>query len=160
MKYRYLLFVLLIIVAACDSTSNSGQKMLSTLSGPDIQRKQDPELIHQGEILFTRHCASCHGQRAEGDPQWRHRLADGSYPPPPLNGSGHAWHHSHDMLRQMIRDGSQPSADGAPVGHMPPWRDTLSVHDIDAIIAWFQSLWPDQVYALWYDQQVRARGQQ
>lgn len=160
MNYRCLVFLLLLALAACDAPPDSGEKSLATLSGPDIERRQDAALIQRGNTLFQQHCAGCHGQHAEGDPNWRHRLADGTYPPPPLNGRGHAWHHSRETLHEMIRDGSQPSGDGEPLGHMPAWRDKLSSADIEALIAWFQSLWPDQVYAIWYDQQVRARGEQ
>jgi mono/diheme cytochrome c family protein len=155
-----LISVILLLLCACDSATDTSRTTLSTLSGPDIQRLREPDLILRGQVLFKRHCSTCHGDHAQGAPNWRHRLADGTYPPPPLNGSGHAWHHPVDKLRLMILDGSQPSGDGEPVGHMPPWRDTLSIHDIDAIIAWFQSLWPDPVYAIWYEQQVRARGQE
>lgn len=158
MLQRYLLIGLVLLFAGCDSSPDPSQKTLSTLSGPAIQRRQNPDLIRQGQVLFRRHCATCHGEHAQGDPEWRHRLADGTWPPPPLNGSGHAWHHSMDKLRAMINDGSQATGDGAPVGNMPAWRDRLTDEDVDAIIAWFQSLWPDPVYALWYEQQVRARG--
>jgi mono/diheme cytochrome c family protein len=158
MLERYLLIGLVLLFAGCDASTDSSQKTLSTLSGPDIQRRQNPALIRKGQALFQRYCATCHGGRAQGDPNWRHRQADGTWPPPPLNGSGHAWHHAPDKLRAMIRDGIQPGEDGGPVGDMPAWGDRLSDEDIDAVIAWFQSLWPDPVYALWYEQQVRARG--
>ena len=32
---------------------------------------------------------------------------------------------------------------------MPPFKDKLTAQEIDAIIAWFQSLWPDNIYAAW-----------
>jgi mono/diheme cytochrome c family protein len=156
---RYLLFVMALFLSACDSATDQSQHSVATLSGPDIQRKQDAAQLRRGRDLFRQHCAGCHGKQAQGDPNWRHRLANGSYPPPPLNGTGHAWHHSPDKLREMIRDGIQPGADGRPVGNMPAWRDRLDEEDIEAVIAWFQSLWPDPVYAIWYEQQVRARGQ-
>jgi len=41
---------------------------------------------------------------------------------------------------------------------MPAWRDKLSDDEIDDIIVWFQSRWPDQVYAAW-QRMDRTRGQ-
>ncbi len=32
---------------------------------------------------------------------------------------------------------------------MPPFNDKLSSDEIDAVIAWFQSLWPDEIYRVW-----------
>ena len=81
----------------------------------------------------------------------RKRKPDGKYPPPPLNGSGHAWHHSRAMLHEMIRTGSRPGE-----GDMPAWQGKLTGDEIDAVISWFQSLWPDQVYAEWYEMQERG----
>lgn len=41
---------------------------------------------------------------------------------------------------------------------MPGWGATLSDAEIDAVIAYFQSLWSDDVYAAWYDMTQRAAG--
>ncbi|MGB0712589.1 MAG: thioredoxin fold domain-containing protein, partial [Gammaproteobacteria bacterium] len=68
----------------------------------------------------------------------------GKYPPPPLNGTAHAWHHSLDVLRRQIRLGGVPLG-----GAMPPFQDTLSAAQIDAAIAYFQSKWTDEVYGIW-----------
>ena len=32
---------------------------------------------------------------------------------------------------------------------MPAWKDVLSDDEIDAIITWLTSLWPDQIYQHW-----------
>ena len=104
-----------------------------------------------GEGLFLSHCASCHGNRAQGLAEdWRKTDAKGNYPPPPLNGSAHAWHHPLTVLERTIARG------GAPVGGvMPGFDDTLSEEEIHAVIAHFQSLWSDDIYARW--QQIDAR---
>lgn len=92
-------------------------------------------------------------RNGEGAPNWRQRDADGFFPPPPLNGRGHEWHHPTAMLRAMIRDGSPPGQ-----GKMPAWGDKLSEQEIAAVVEWFQSRWPDPVYAAWYDMQQRSLG--
>ena len=41
---------------------------------------------------------------------------------------------------------------------MPAWGGKLSDQDIDAVIAWFQSLWPDAVYGEWFAMEQRSFG--
>ncbi|MGE0081586.1 MAG: cytochrome c [Thiohalomonadaceae bacterium] len=118
----------------------------------EVARLKDPALIARGGALFGRHCASCHGARAEGTPDWRRRDAEGYFPPPPLDDTAHAWHHPLQDLRTMIRRGSLPGQ-----GRMPGWGGKLSEEDIDALIAWIQSLWSAEVYAAWLEIDRRAR---
>jgi len=108
--------------------------------------------VHRGGVLFARNCATCHGGNAEGALNWRHRGPDGRFPPPPLNGTGHAWHHPKAVLHDVIKNGS-PSGQG----NMPAWRDRLTDEQIDDIIAWFQSQWPNEVYNAWYQMDQRSR---
>lgn len=115
-------------------------------------RQYDATQLRLGKQTFQQHCASCHGEQAQGDAQWRKRDAKGDYPPPPLNGSGHAWHHSTEVLRGMILNGSPQGR-----GNMPAWKGKLNEEKIDAIIAWIQSIWPQPVYDTWYEMQQRGR---
>jgi len=98
----------------------------------------------QGKTLYTQHCSKCHGKNAEATPDWRKPDTEGNYPPPPLNGTAHAWHHPLPLLRLTIRNGGARFG-----GKMPPFDDKLSTSEIDSIIAWFQSLWPDEIYKRW-----------
>lgn len=68
----------------------------------------------------------------------------GRFPPPPLNGTAHTWHHSMELLRRTIREGGI-----ALGGRMPAFKNTLSSQEIDGVIAWFQAYWPDDKYANW-----------
>ncbi len=102
------------------------------------------EQVAEGKRLFAALCAECHGKDAAATPDWRRPDANGNYPPPPLNGSAHTWHHSLEVLRETIQNG------GAPLGGvMPGFADRLSMQEIDAVIAWIQSLWPEEVYRVW-----------
>ncbi len=100
--------------------------------------------VSQGEQLFSQNCAACHGENAEATPNWKKTDANGNYPPPPLNGTAHAWHHDLDLLRRTIREG------GAKLGgQMPAFEGVLSTEEIDSVIAFFQSKWPDDLYQRW-----------
>src|SRR5690554_4576532 len=79
--------------------------------------------VEAGGPLFAQHCAVCHGEQAEATADWMRRDAQGNFPPPPLNGSAHAWHHPLEVLLTVIDQGGEPYG-----GVMPPFRDILS-HD-------------------------------
>lgn len=105
-----------------------------------------------GRGLFDVHCASCHGAGAAGAPNWHQVDANGLSHPPPLNGTAHAWHHPLQVLYEQIMRGSAPG-----VGNMPAFRDVLTRGEVLAIIAYFQSLWPDEVYQAWHRMDEAAR---
>ncbi len=107
-----------------------------------------PQHAQAGRLLYLEHCASCHGPDAQGAPQWRHPNPDGSYPAPPLNGTGHAWHHPLKALYATISKGQ---------GNMPGWETTLNNGEMLAIIAWFQSQWSDEIYEAWARMDRAAR---
>ncbi len=125
------------------------------LAMPPEKRHYDSSQLLRGEAAFKENCASCHGSMAEGASDWRRRDQDDRFPPPPLDGTGHAWHHPLAQLRDTITS-------GGPAGqsNMPAWGSTLSPEEIDDVIAWFQSLWPDPIYEAWYGIEQRARQRQ
>ncbi|TVT75168.1 MAG: cytochrome c [Denitromonas halophila] len=105
-----------------------------------------PATLAQGATLYAAQCASCHGAKGEGQPNWRERKPDGRLPAPPHDASGHTWHHPMDMLFQMTRDGMVPPL--APEGYqsdMPAFGKTLSDDEIRAVLAYIESQWPDEV---------------
>lgn len=114
--------------------------------------KVDPKIIKQGRALYLKNCMVCHGFNAEGGHDWTKRDEDGNYPPPPLNGTGHAWHHSMFSLKDTIKHGTLRLG-----GKMPPWNDKLSDAEIESIIHWFKSKWPDQLYEAWVRTDKRDR---
>ena len=103
-------------------------------------------IVEFGGKLFQQHCAVCHGSNAEGTREWKKPDANGNYPPPPLDGSAHAWHHSIPQLARSIKQGGIPLG-----GVMPPFGDQLSDEQVLALIAYFQSKWPDEIYQVWHD---------
>lgn len=155
---KYLVAVLFAgILSGCD-LSQPPMSMLQTVNAGDreidLTRITDPALIVVGASLYQRNCASCHGDKAEGNPGWRAPDGGAFFPPPALNGkgSGHAWHHSREWFAEHIGNGSGPQ------GKMPGWKDKFSQREIESIVAWIQAQWPDEVYHAWYkDQQAKLK---
>jgi mono/diheme cytochrome c family protein len=108
------------------------------------ERWYNEQQVIDGKQIFLQNCASCHGPEAASTANWKQTDANGKYPPPPLNGSAHAWHHDLPLLRRTVREGGQKMG-----GLMPPFKDTLKPEQIDAAIAYFQSMWPDEIYQKW-----------
>lgn len=108
--------------------------------------------VVRGGQLYQQHCEACHGHAGQGAPIWRRRDVNGMFPPPPLNGTGHAWHHSKSVLKAIIENGSQPGT-----GLMPGWKDRLKDEEIDAVITWFQSKWPAEIYQSWLEIDQRSK---
>ncbi len=107
--------------------------------------------VAAGEPLYQTNCAVCHGSDGSATPDWRTPDANGNYPPPPLNGTAHTWHHPLEVLDGTIRDG------GAQFGGlMPGFGALLDEDDRLAIVAYFQSWWPDDVYARWAEIDARS----
>ena len=111
---------------------------------PEYISAADPALVMRGKTVYDQNCASCHGAKLEGQPNWRERLPNGRLPAPPHDASGHTWHHPDSVLIAIIRDGLVPGQT-APEGYqsdMPAYRGTLTDDDIVAVLAYIKSNWP------------------
>lgn len=141
-----------LVLAGCDaSQTSSGVTPIVQADGKPV-RWYSSKQVQAGGRLYARHCTDCHGKQGEGAADWRKPEPDGKYPPPPLNGTGHAWHHPMQLLAKVIREGSPPDQ-----GKMPPWGDKLKDDEIISIIAWFQSHWSDPIYTAWLRQERRQQ---
>ena len=123
---------------------------LLSLPAIGADRWYDAGLIETGAGLFQQHCAICHGANAEGTREWKKTDASGNYPPPPLDGSAHAWHHSIPQLARSIKQGGQQLG-----GVMPGFGDRLDDQQVLALIAYFQSKWPEQIYQVWHERHMQ-----
>lgn len=150
MLKRYILPLgVVVLLAGCDSTEQSEPRSLSdilNLGGDQVVRQFDPAQTQRGSELFHTHCAGCHGENAVGTPDWRTPTPEGRFPPPPLNGTAHAWHHSTAVLKKTILKGGPPE-----VSNMPAWESVLTEPQVDDIVEWIKSLWPEDIYATWYN---------
>ena len=146
-----------LLLQACDEPSKSVTKtnpVTEIVKQEQVvyPRVQDATQIVRGGKVYQQNCAQCHGVNAEGAPNWHLPGADGKYPPPALNGTAHAWHHPMPAHKHTIREGTL-----AIGGNMPAWKDKLSEQDIEDVIAWFQSKWPDELYQAWARNNARVR---
>lgn len=141
MKIRTAVLLLPALIAGCGKDAPQS-----------VVRISDAGVLAQGAEVYRKHCATCHGDRAQGTFNWQKPGPDGKYPAPPLDGSAHAWHHPQAALERAIHQGTK-----AQGGNMPGWAGTLSDEDIRAVIAWFQSTWSDETFRIWADLDLRAR---
>ena len=126
-----------VVLMGCSDGTGGGQLVPG--------RWYTPSQVQQGKLVFQANCASCHGNEAQGTMlDWRKTLADGSYPPPPLNGTAHAWHHPMSVLLRTIREGGIRLG-----GKMPGFGQSLSEEQQLAAIAFFQSHWTEDIYKEW-----------
>mgnify|MGYP001601472962 CR=1 FL=1 len=100
------------------------------------------ESVVRGARVYQEHCAICHGPEAQGHPDWQ---TPGVAAAPPLDGSGNAPKRRRQELVAIIRNGA--TRDGLPV--MPGWKGRLRDQEVEDVIAWFQALWPAELYENW-----------
>lgn len=103
-----------------------------------------------GRDLYGQHCAACHGADLEGATDWRQRGPDGRFPAPPHDETGHTWHHGDAMLFDYTRRGGQAFLDDLGVkfdSGMPAFGDILSDAEVEAILAFIRSTWPEEMRA-------------
>lgn len=128
-----------------DAEINRESSEVKTLStAPMPGRWYSEAQLASGKTLYLNNCARCHKADASGTDEWKTPDQNDKYPPPPLNGSAHTWHHSMDVLRRTIKRGGV-----ALGGVMPGFSDILKSNEIDEVIAYFQSTWPEEKYSVW-----------
>lgn len=104
----------------------------------------DSRMVELGRTVYATHCAACHGDRMEGQPNWRERRPDGRLPAPPHDASGHTWHHPDRQLFVITKRGVAGVVPGYQ-SDMPAYADILSDQQIWAVIAYIKSRWPEAV---------------
>ena len=100
--------------------------------------------IAQGQALYGVRCASCHGKNLEGQSNWKTPLPNGRLPAPPHDKTGHTWHHSDEALIGIAKLGLKPFAGDNYESDMPAFGAILSQREIEEIIAYIKSTWPER----------------
>ena len=103
------------------------------------------EAIKNGKILYNQYCVSCHQANLAGATNWQGLDEDGHRKAPPLNGTGHTWHHTDELLHRMIKYGFAKLIKNYE-GKMMGFGDEISDEGIDNILSYIKSYWKDDIY--------------
>lgn len=129
----------------------------AVLAGKSGAPPLDPREVEAGRVVYRQHCASCHGIRGEGEPNWEELNARGELPSPPHDAEGHTWKHSDAMLYRMVSEGWRDPFNKTDRLTMPPFRDVLSPEQIRDVITYLKTLWtPEQRQFQWEETLVRG----
>lgn len=105
----------------------------------------DPAEVKFGRAIYEQYCASCHGVKGQGAPNWQERDERGELPSPPHDAEGHTWRHSDAELYHMVSKGWRDPFNKTKHLTMPPFADVLSPEQIRAVITYLKTLWtPEQ----------------
>ena len=107
---------------------------------------RDSELMTaRGKIIYQNNCISCHQVNLVGVENWKELDDDGHRKSPPLNGTGHTWHHDDATLHNIIKYGLVKLVKNYQ-GKMLGFEDKLKDKDIDSVLTYIKSFWPDDIY--------------
>jgi len=134
-RFRLRWFIALVVaLAGCGERSSQGEDPRAD--------PRDPAKVALGERVYAQQCATCHGAKLEGQPDWRRRLPNGRMPAPPHDESGHTWHHADGLLFGIVKHGLVPPyAPSDYESDMPAFGDKLSDDEIWAVLAFIKSRW-------------------
>ena len=102
-------------------------------------------MIERGKIAYQNNCVSCHMINLVGAENWKDVDEDGHRKAPPLNGTGHTWHHDDKTLHAIIKYGLAKLVKNYE-GKMMGFGDKLSDKEIDSVLAYIKSFWPEKEY--------------
>ncbi len=105
----------------------------------------DPAQVALGQRFYAAQCASCHGDRLQGQPNWQTRKSDGKLPAPPHDATGHTWHHGDQQLFQLTKNGLKHMARLGYVSDMPAYEGVLTDRQIWAVLAFIKDSWPADI---------------
>ncbi|OBY27806.1 c-type cytochrome [Leisingera sp. JC1] len=134
-------------VAALLAAATGGGVVPAAAQAAGILPYDKPEQVEAGGVLYADNCASCHGGDLQGEPDWQMRDSEGYLPAPPLDGSGHAWHHPDEQLLEVVREGVEAIAGGGYKSRMEGFGSVLSDAEMRQVLAYVKSRWPAEVVA-------------
>ena len=102
-------------------------------------------MIARGKIIYENNCVSCHQVNLVGAENWKGLDEDGHRKAPPLNGTGHTWHHNDASLHNIIKYGLAKivkNYDGKMIG----FGDKINNKQVDSVLSYIKSHWEDEIY--------------
>ena len=122
-----------------------------------VLKPGDKTLVSLGQEIYAQNCASCHGVKLEGKPNWRRRDANGYLPAPPHDKTGHTWHHPDDYLFSMTKYGIEKMIGKKYPNNMPVYEAQLTDGQIIAVLSYIKSTWPRPIQRQHDQINVRAK---
>jgi mono/diheme cytochrome c family protein len=151
---------LVTFLAACQGSgaaSNSGRTPLVLSTVPPLLVLDEGE-IDTGQQIYADYCAECHGADLQGEADWKIQNEDGSFRAPPHDASGHTWHHSDVVLLEAIRlGGARLTEDVGGTSSMPAYGEILSEAQIQAVLTYIKSTWPEEARQVQWEQTARSQ---
>jgi len=150
---------LLMATAACSGATNTpgvaevAPSGVPSGPGEESLPQLTPDMVATGGDLYAQHCSTCHGADLKGANDWKVRNADGSYPPPPQDDTGHTWHHGDDQLVEIILKGLDFEQ-----SRMPAFGDRLTKSEVLSILEFFKSTWGPRERVVQWEATLRERG--
>ena len=102
-------------------------------------------MIARGKIVYESNCVSCHQINLVGAENWKGLDEDGHRKAPPLNGTGHTWHHDDASLHNIIKYGLAKIVKNYE-GKMIAFGDKINDKQIDSVLSYIKSYWEDEIY--------------
>ena len=102
-------------------------------------------MIARGKIIYESNCVSCHQVNLVGAENWKGLDEDGHRKAPPLNGTGHTWHHDDATLHNIIKYGLAKIVNNYE-GKMIGFGDKINDKQIDSVLSYIKSHWEDEIY--------------
>ena len=102
-------------------------------------------MIARGKIIYESYCVSCHQVNLVGAENWKGLDEDGHRKAPPLNGTGHTWHHDDANLHNIIKYGLAKIVKNYE-GKMIGFGDKINDKQIDSVLSYIKSHWEDEIY--------------
>ena len=151
---------LVTFLAACQGSgaaSNSGRTPLVLSTVPPLLVLDEGE-IDTGQQIYADYCAECHGADLQGEADWKIQNEDGSFRAPPHDAGGHTWHHSDAVLLEVVRlGGARLTEDVGGTSNMPAYGEILSEAQIQAVLTYIKSTWPEEARQVQWEQTVRSQ---
>ena len=104
-------------------------------------------MITRGKIVYEGNCISCHKVNLIGAENWKVLDKDGHRKAPPLNGTGHTWHHDDASLHNIIKFGLAKIVKNYE-GKMIGFGDKINDKQIDSVLSYIKSHLEDEIYEI------------
>ena len=123
----------------------AGAVLFLWAEAPGRADPSDAAQVARGKAVYAAQCASCHGERLEGQPAWQSRKPNGRLPAPPHDATGHTWHHPDADLFKITKQGVAAFAPPGYESDMPAFGGVLGDGEIWAVLAYIKSTWPEDI---------------